>query len=408
MPKQFLIILFIAAVLSSCTSKVVDQPESPIVVKTTVAKRLDLDEVLELSGIVNAKPNSSVKLSPAVSGLLLTVLPGIGEHVNKGQIVATLQHSIQTAQLEQAHAAFDLAKANLDKANRGAREQELDQAKAALDGAKANWQNAHNARLRLEKLLKDDVVAGRDYDLALSQEQIAASQQASAAANLSLVKKGPRLEDRQAAQAQAAQAAANVHQSVASLAQTQIVSPISGIVAERYLNPGDQTGPNSPVVLIVDTATVFVQANFPIGYNQRLEPGELVQVIPPGVSESLNGTMLSVGVKVDPVTNTIPAQIEVRNEHGILKIGLVVRCRVVLSTHHNALTIPKSCLIASAEDPEKFVVNVLENNQSVPVQVVAGITSGDNVEIVSGLKPGQQVIENIGYQLPKGTPVQTK
>ncbi|MFX8700486.1 hypothetical protein ABTM56_20500, partial [Acinetobacter baumannii] len=80
----------------------------------------------------------------------------------------------------------------------------------------------------------------------------ARAQVQAAQANLSLFVKGPRREDRLAAKAQANQAAAVLAQARANFNFTRIVSPIDGIVAERYANIGDQASPTTPIFLVVN------------------------------------------------------------------------------------------------------------------------------------------------------------
>jgi multidrug resistance efflux pump len=202
--------------------------------------------------------------------VLSFVGPAVGDWVQKDEVVARLQDSIQRAQVHQTQAAFGLAEANWSKAEHGARPQEIEQAKAALEVAKANALNAHQNRQRLQKLYEQEISAGRDYDLAISQERVAESQIRAAEAYLSMVLKGPRREDRAAAKAQADQAAGLLEQQRATLDLTQLKSPIKGVVAERYLDVGDQAGPATPVLLVVDPTDVYVQANLPVGYNERL------------------------------------------------------------------------------------------------------------------------------------------
>jgi multidrug efflux pump subunit AcrA (membrane-fusion protein) len=407
--KQLMPMLIILSVLlQGCQAVQVDPTVKPLAVKVVAVKQDTLDEILELNGIVNPLPNSSARISATNAGVLTYVGPKVGDRVAVGELVARTQRGVQSAQVGQAVAALELANANLEKAKVGARPEEILQARAALDVASANLGNAKATKQRFEQLYKEDIAPGQALDLAVSQEKVASAQQAAAIANLTLVKKGLRREDRLAAAAQSSQARANVELARAALQLSELRSPIEGFVIERYLNIGDQTGPTNPIMLIAELNTVMVQANLPVGYNRRIEIEDRVQIVSPGLHRVCSGTVMAVGMKVDPVTNTIPIQIRVQNNGLALKMGMVVRCRIVLSTHRNVTVIPKNCLIASAEDPSSFVVNLIIDNHSEPAQVKTDIISGDVVEITSGLKPGQLVINDIGYELPDKTPVTFK
>lgn len=398
--------LFIPVVLlCGCQTAPIESVPKPLAVKVATVRLSTINEILELNGIVNPLPNSSARMSATNAGVLTYVGPKIGDRVAAGEVVARTQRAVQSAQVGQAVAALELANANLEKAKVGARPEEILQARAALDVATANLGNAKATKHRLEQLYQEDIAPGQALDLAVSQEKVASAQQAAAIANLTLVKKGLRREDRMAASAQSSQARANVDLAKATLQLSELKSPIAGFVVERYLNIGDQAGPANSIMLIAELKTVMVQANLPVGYTRKIVVADQVQIVSPGSDITCSGTVMAVGMKVDPITNTIPIQIRVQNSALALKMGMVVRCRIVLSTHHNVTVIPKSCLIASAENPSSFVVNLIVGDKSQPEPVKTDITSGDLVEITAGLKPGQLVISDVGYALPDKTPV---
>jgi multidrug efflux pump subunit AcrA (membrane-fusion protein) len=396
--------------LSGCQKSPVTDPQSElIVVQTEPVREQTITEVVELSGSVLPEPNRSARITSLIPGVLDYVGPKVGDWVKVGEVVAHLQDSIQKAQLHQNHAAYSLAEANWSKAKNGARPQEIEQARAALEVARANALNAQQNNLRMHKLFQEEISAGRDYDLAVSQERVALSQLKSAEANLSMVIRGPRPEDKEAVKAQADQAEGMLEQSQATLTLTQLKSPINGVVAERYLDVGDQAGPATPALLVVDPTIVYVQANLPVGYNDRLAPGQAVEILlPQGTSQlTLIGHLLKVGMKLDPVTNSVPVQIEVANPQLKLKFGMVVKARITIG-RHQALVVPKTSLIGSADDPKRQVVNQITGTSSKVAVVETGIIDGDLVEIKKGLRSGDQVAVNVNYELPDGTKVSIK
>lgn len=404
----YLIAIVHVFLLAGCTAGQKESAPEPLTVQAVAAKRMDVEDLLELNGIVIAEPNASAKVTSVIPGLLTEVLPKVGEWVDRNETVARLQNSLQTAQVAQSAAMLGAANANLLKVKHGSRQQEIDAAEAAVDVAEATYANAKKAKDRLSSLFQDNIMPGKDLDLAISQEQVALEQVNAAKANYSLVLKGPRQEDRLAASAQASQAEAALSQAKATLDFTRITSPISGVVAERYLNVGDQAGPAAPIFLIVNPSTVLVQANLPVGYNGRIEPGMNAKVIPSDSALSLLGKVLKIGIKVDPVTNTLPIQIEVANPKLVLKIGMIVRANIVLSRHTAAIVIPQKCLISSASSPNRFIVNAVVNQSSVPIEVQPGVRNGEMREVKTGLSEGQLVVTSVGYELPAQTPVIVK
>jgi len=402
-------IITLGILLTLCLAGCQSQKEAEVSPKlmsvktTTVAQQMIANQV-ELSGTVVPQPNRSARVTSLVAGVLSYVGPKVGDTVEKNQVVARLEDSIQKSQVHQNRAGFSLAEANLEKVQHGARPQELEQAQAAVDAARANEINAQQNKDRFKKLFEQEISAGSAYDLAVSQEKVTQSQLRAAEANLSLVARGLRPEDRAAARAQADQAAGVLEQSQANLNLTQLKSPIKGLVVERYLDVGEQAGPATPVLLVVDPTVVNVTANLPVGYNDKLAPQQQVEISLPDSKEMLTGKILKIGMKLDPLTNTLPVQIEIANYGLKLKFGMVVKANVVIDKHMS-LALPKQCLIGSADDPNKLMVNLVKDGVSNPVAVQTGITDGEMVEIKSGLRQGDQVALDVNYELPAGTKV---
>ncbi len=354
--QQLNLILFLSIFLFSLTGCVSHETDSSkaIEVETVRVRQIDLSDELELNGIVNAEPDQSTKIVPLVPGLLVWIGPKVGDKVHKYQLVARLQNSVQVAQVEQAQ--------------------------AILDAANANLVNTKKIQERTKTLYEERIAAGKDVDLAVSQQQ--------------------------AAQAQSAQALASLNQAKASRDFTQITSPIDGIVAERYLNVGDQPSPSTPIFLIINPETVIIQANLPVSYNSDINPGQEVSILAPGVDKPVSGKVLVEGIKVDPISNSLPIQIKAINPENILKIGMLVKIKILLGVHKSALVISKECLIGSSEDSSKFFVNKVLNGESIPTYIKTGISSNGDIEIMEGLKVGDLIIKDVGYELPKGTKVQ--
>lgn len=405
MNTRYLLVFVCAMLLCGCQQHEPPVSSNPALrVHTVQAQSQLLANIVELSGTVLAEPNRSARVTSVVAGVLDFVGPRVGDCVEKGEVVARLQDSIQSAQVKQNQASLMLAQANLSKATNGSRPQEIQQARGALDAAKANATNATQNRERLQKLFEQEVSAGRDYDLSVSQERVAQAQLKAAEAAMSLSLKGPRQEDRASAAAQAQQAAGLLEQARANLAFTRLRSPIRGVVAERYLDVGEQCGPTAPVMLIVDPTTVIVQLNLPVGYNNSVYPGQTVEILLPDNPMPLAGSVASVGMKLDAITNTVPVQVSLRNDALKLKLGMVVKARII-TERHVAVVVPKQCLISSADNPNRRVVDTIRHGESKAVVVVTGISSGDLVEIKSGIEAGDLVIRDMSYQLPDGTKV---
>ena len=400
-------LFLVCCAVSGCGTKEVPATEEAMAVKVATAKRELISDRIDLIGIVKPEPDHSARITAAVQGLIQSVVPKVGDWVKPGETVAQLQTSLQLAQRKQTHGALMQAEANFHRAEAGLRPQEIEQARAAVESAKANLSNATASRTRVQKLYDEQVSPGSALDLAVSQEKVAQAQLEAAEAALSMALKGPRKEDKDAAAAQAEQAAGAFDQAKVLVDFASLRSPIAGIVAERYLDPGEQATPSSPILLIVDPHHVMVQAALPVGFSSGIRVGQAVEVAVPDRAGTMHGVVERMGIKLDPLTNTIPIQVAVANPDLQLKFDMTVRTQI-LKEQHEALVIPSSALIGDADNPSQRFVNVVKDGRTSVIAVGVGVVEGDRTEILSGLSEGQQVISDIGYRLPDGTKVATK
>ena len=132
--------------------------------------------------------------------------------------------------------------------------------------------------VRSESLRTGNALAERDYETAQAQLKVAVAQAVAAAENLKLVQEGPRIEAIQQARASVAQAAANLEFARTQLANTQLVSPLTGVVLSHDIEPGEFVAAGTPVVTVADTLHVWVRAYLNETDLGRLQLGQKVPV----------------------------------------------------------------------------------------------------------------------------------
>jgi membrane fusion protein (multidrug efflux system) len=105
---------------------------------------------------------------------------------------------------------------------------------------------------------------------------------------------------------------------------------------------------------------------------------------------------------VDAATGSLLVRIRVPNANGALKANSVARARIVVDVHRGALLVPKAAVVGSGESS---AVEVVEQGKAKSVPVKLGYDDGERVEILKGLKEGDQAVVQGGYAVPDGTPV---
>ncbi len=169
-----------------------------------------------------------------------------------------------------------------------------------------------------------------------------------------------------------------------------VTSPISGVVTSRPVNIGTMINPGTVVANVVDTSIFKVKLNIGEQNAFRLKTGDLVIVetdVYPGVK--MNGRIESISAKSD-TAHSYPVQVLIpnANKQYPLKSGMYGKVTFILPSQ-DALTIPRTALVGSINDPKVYVV---EGNNAKLRPIVVGSEVGNKITIVQGLSEGETVV----------------
>jgi HlyD family secretion protein len=193
-----------------------------------------------------------------VPGRVESVAVKLGQAVERGALLFTLESPELRAKLTQAEGARDAAGALQRKADTGARREEILAAEHQWLRAKAAADLADLTLERVDRLHREGVVPRQRRDEAEAQAKAARAATASARAVFDMAATGAREEDKAAATAVAAQAGGAVTEVQAYLAETQIKAPHAGEVSSLLVDAGEIAPAGFPIVTLVDLADVWV------------------------------------------------------------------------------------------------------------------------------------------------------
>ncbi|MEH2338551.1 efflux RND transporter periplasmic adaptor subunit [Nostoc sp.] len=412
-------------------------------------QRQDIPVEVNIGGMVSAPPNTSAKVSPTVAGKLAVVTVVPGQKVAKGQLIARLDNRQSLDQLNQATAGLRSAQAGVAQAqinlelaqkslerSRRLYNQALNPTQKATDpgilGARAGVAQAQSnlafgeKNLQRQKILFKKGVSPKK-DLFAAQNQLETAQAALVTAQTAVQQVVPQ-KDVIAAQSQVetsqvalAGAIAQQEQAKASrdLAQTQlsftdIFSPISGVVATRFLNNNDTTDPATPIIQVVNLSKVIVNANLPADKkaNIRVSQSANIRSLTGG---SYSGIVTAISPIVDPQSNTRSIQISVNNSQTQLRENQAVTISIITEIHSAAITVPQTALVPDPDTPTERMVYTVKAGKLERKKVKTGIQQGDlsnrdsfasRVEILSGLMGNERVVAKGAYGLADGTAIQ--
>ncbi len=191
-----------------------------------------------------------------------------------------------------------------------------------------------------------------------------------------------------------------------------VLAPYDGVVSERYVNPGDNVNPGTPMFAVVDPSTMRLEAAVPASELSMVRVGAPVRFTVTGYpGRTFDGRISSVNPQADPQTRQVRLFVRIPNTGQNLVAGLFAEGRIASETRE-ALTIPALALDERGLQPQ---VVRLRNGTTERVAVVLGVRDGatGQVEITSGLVAGDSVLVGaalgitIGSRVKVSTPSDT-
>ena len=278
------------------------------------------------SGTIEA---DDVVIAPEMSGRIAALPFDEGQDVQPGDTLVELDDALLKAQLAQAAAGVQFAKANLALLTAGPREEEVTQAEAAVAQARAVHDGATKANAAaLLAQSAGNPAAGQaslqaSVDSTKTQVAVSRAQLDQAEARLAGVRAGARPEQVQAAEAQLAQAEAAHAQVEVQMNKSVIRAPIGGVVLSRAVNPGEFAAVGSPLLAIgaLDTVTLTIYvAETEIG---RITPGQRVNVTVDSFSgRTFDGTISSIAQNAQFTPRNVQTKDERATTVFAVRIGL--------------------------------------------------------------------------------------
>ena len=174
---------------------------------------------------------------------------------------------------------------------------------------------------------------------------------------------------------------------------TAVRAPFAGVVTERAANVGLNIDPSMRLFTIVDLSTVWVIADLYERDFARVRVGSPATVMSasyPGLA--IRGRVGYIDPQVQPETRTAKLRVEVPNASGQLRFGMYVDVQVGDTAQHQGLFVPRSAVQPVGNARVVYVAVPGQPGQFAEHQVEIGPSSGDQVLVLSGVQPGDEVV----------------
>ena len=215
-------------------------------------------------------------------------------------------------------------------------------------------------------------------------------------------------------------ATAEYHQSEAQLGEVQasiqrktIRAPFSGVLGIRQVNLGQYLAGGDPLVMVQSLDPIYVNFGVPQQSAGQIPVGRAVNVTTADVAGAVwKGRVTALDAMVDEATRNIQVQATLANPDGKLRPGMFVQAEVVVGPRQKVAVLPASSINYAPYGDSVFVVGDIKGEdgksyRGVRQQVVkVGPARGDQIAILSGIKPGDEVVTSGLFKLRNGAAVQ--
>ena len=333
---------------------------------TKKKKKRTITQIVEASGTIN--PVQTVSIGSQVSGQISAIYVDYNSEVKKGQLLAEIDTSLFEAQVNQAKATIDNARANLAKI----------QATAANDRLTLN---------RYKNLYKRGFIAKSELDLAESTY----------ASDVAQIR---------AAQAQINQALASYSTAESNLRYTKITSPVDGVVISRAVDVGQTVAASFQTPELFSVAQDLTQMQIEASVSEadigKVKKEQEVEYTLDGYpDETFRGKVSQVRISPTTVSNVVTYSVIIDVENDDLKLipGMTANVSIITSRKENILCAQNAALKftpnTDGKGPkyEKQGIWMLSDNTPKRVEVETGVSDESYTEIISDkLKDGDLII----------------
>src|SRR5687767_9278721 len=316
----------------------------PEAVTTVVAQEEEWPATLSAIGTMAAV--QGVTVSADLPGTVERIFFDSGRAVRAGEVLAILDTRQERAQLATIEARRELAQLTFT---------------------------------RVQELLKEKVISKAEFDRATAELQ---------------------------------QTEAQLGEVKAAIERKTIRAPFSGVLGLRQVNLGQYLAGGDPLVVLQSLNPIYVNFGVPQGSAGQIPVGRAVHITTGDASGvEWRGKVTAIDSIVDEATRNIQVQATLANPGGRLRPGMFVQTEVPLGPSEKVIALPASAISYAPYGDSVFVVAEMKAEDGKPYRgvrqqlVKPGAARGDQVAVLSGINPGDEVVTSGVFKLRNGAAV---
>lgn len=347
--KLALFLMLIITLVTGCSKKEEIKKEEKLTrVEVKKPEIRDINVFTTFSGKMN--PIDEVKVVSKVSGKVESLNVEIGDRVSQNQILFTIDKEDIKKEYDISKAGYDVALANYNKALEN------------YDLANTNYE-------RMKSLYEEGAISKQEFE----NYEIGASN-----TNLELM------------QAQLNQSNVSLENAKKRLDDTNIKSPIDGVITNIEINKGENINAMNGVITVANFDEVEVQIELTENIINKVNVMDDVDVSINSLGDkNFKGKIYALSPATTRDSFTYPAKIRIKNKNQLIKPGMFAEIKLKTEEKKNVLSIKSDNIIVKNNEIYTFVI---EENIAIKKIVELGLDNGEFVEIINGLNENDLVV----------------
>ena len=388
-----LVLVFVFGADSSKTHTGVEK--IPRLVKVVKVKSLNGVGRRIFPGVVQA--DYETDLAFQVGGPLTKMDVKIGREVKPGELIARIDQRDFRVAVKRLEANISQENANLRAMQKGARKEEIVRLEAELTAVKAQLAEAQSNYNRYEALYKKKAVAKATFDTAKTAYENAQARVTMAKKALEIGRTGARQEDIEAMKAKIRLLRADLESAQNALADTELLSPMHGMVNKKYVENFQTVTPGQPIVSLLDLSSLVVKTSLPqhlIAQNRNWTDFTCTLDTYPGIV--IPAELKEIGQKTEGAGMSYPLTVRLKPPGEITILpGMAAEVSIGLVRPQNGngrMTLPNSAVFADQKG-KPCVWKIDTASMTVEKTPIAtGEIVEEGIVIEKGLTPGDLVV----------------
>ena len=319
-------------------------------------------------------------ISSKISAKVTKVVVENGQYVNEGDTIAVLDDQDIQNSIKTATAQLEVNEKQVNSA-----EQQLNSTQTSLEKLKINVDDAQRNYDREKALFDAGAVSQSELDASEKALNTSKADYNSGQANIEISKASI-----ESAKASVEAQKVNIEKLQNDLNNVVIKAPISGVISEKNVNVGQIINQGAVLAKINDISYVFATIQVPQEKINDIKVGKPAEVTLEDNNTVHNGTLDSIDLSGDSTLRVFNCKIKMENSNKELLPGEYAKVNFSNTENNNkVITIPVSSLAGSEGD---YYVFINDNGVASKVAVDIGDADENNVEIISGVKEGDEII----------------